>query len=442
GFFAPSGPRGLVRDQSNELFVNQADLRVVTESDTLTNTLVVGGSLAWEDYGITTAQLLRNPDGSAVTAIPPILLADPDTVYAGPINKTVTAQSDSDTRNAALYAFDTLELGLVELNAGVRWETNDATFRNVPLASYPPGTTPLTPAQLEPQHSDEELFSYRFGAVFKPTDDVSLYAAYGNAKTPSSATVRLGCGTISAPGAADPCATAPETAETFEVGAKANVLDGHLQLTAALFRNERSNFRVPSNDPSQPAALQVLDGRARVDGIALGASGSITANWTIFANYTYLDAEVLQSVSDFCLATPAASGCANSAAVPDPQAGQDMLQTPKHAGSLFTTYRFGFGLEVGYGMTYQGAFALNNRVLANGVVTPQFRSDDYLVHRLFVSYPLTDHLTAQLNVQNLTDELYYTAIRNNVNATSGAITGGWAAPGEARSAVLSVFYSF
>ena len=48
----------------------------------------------------------------------------------------------------------------------------------------------------------------------------------------------------------------------------------------------------------------------------------------------------------------------------------------------------------------------------------------------------------QLNVQNLTDELYYTAIRNNVNATSGAITGGWAAPGEARSAVLSLFYSF
>ena len=137
-----------------------------------------------------------------------------------------------------------------------------------------------------------------------------------------------------------------------------------------------------------------------------------------------------------------AAGCSNSAAVPDPQAGQDMLQTPKHSGSLFTTYRFGFGLEVGYGMTYQGAFALNNQVLANGVLTPQFRSEDYLIHRLFVSYPVTDRLTAQLNVQNLTDELYYTSIRNNVSSTTGAITGGWAAPGEARSAVLSLFYSF
>jgi outer membrane receptor for monomeric catechols len=190
--------------------------------------------------------------------------------------------------------------------------------------------------------------------VAKPTEDVSLYAAYGNARTPSSATVRIGCGTIPAPGAADPCATAPESAETFEIGAKASVFGNKLQLTAALFRNERSNFRVPSNDPSQPAALQVLDGRARVDGLAFGASGNISPAWTVFANYTYLDSEVLQSVSDFCRATPGATGCANSAAVPDPQAGQDMLQTPKHAGSVFTTYRFDFGLELGYGMTYQG----------------------------------------------------------------------------------------
>ena len=442
GLFAPSGPRGHVRDQSNEQFVNQADLRVVTETGSLRNTLVIGGSLAWEDYGITTANLLRNANGSAFTGVPNILLADPDTVYRGPINKTVTAQSQSDTRNMAVYAFDTLELGIVELNAGLRWESNDATFRNLPLASYPPGTTPLTPAQLAPQHSDEQLFSYRFGAVVKPAENVSLYAAYGNSKTPSSATVRLGCGTISAPGAADPCATAAETAENFEIGAKADVLDGRLQLTAALFRNERGNFRVPSNDPSQPAALQVLDGRARVDGIALGATGNVTERWSVFANYTYLDSEVLQSVSDFCLATPGGAGCANSAAVPDPQAGQELVQTPKHSGSLFTTYRFPFGLEVGYGMTYQGSFALNNQVLANGVLTPQFRADDYLIHRLFVSYPLTERLTAQLNVQNLTDELYYTSIRNNVNATSGAITGGWAAPGERRSAVLSVFYSF
>ena len=176
-----------------------------------------------------------------------------------------------------------------------------------------------------------------------------------------------------------------------------------------------------------------------MDGISLGLTGAITPEWTIFANYTYLDAKVVQSVSDFCLASPGAAGCGNSAAIPDPQAGDRLIQTPDHAASLFTTYRLPFGLEIGYGFTYQGGFALNQRNLLNRT---QYYSDDFMIHRLFASYDFGNGLVAQLNIQNATDEDYYVAIRNNVNATTGAITGGWATPGEARSAVLSLFYSF
>ncbi len=444
GSFLPSGPRGLVRDQENQLFYNQTDLRVESGAKgSVHNVLVIGGVLSQEDYAITTASLPRNPDGSAPAALPLISIANPDTVYRGAINYTVTAIARSSTSNMAVYAFDTLELTpWLELNAGLRYENNRATFRNVPLLSPPPGTLALTTLQAAPQVSDDTLFSYRGGVVLKPVANVSLYAAYANSKTPSSATVRLGCGVVAVAGAADPCATAPETARNYEIGAKADLFGRRLQVTAAFFRNERSNFRVPSNDPSQPNSLQVLDGRSRVDGIAIGASGNITPNLTLFANYTYLDAKVLQSVSNFCRANPAGAGCGTTLAVPDPQAGQDLLQTPKHSGSLFTTYRLPFGLEIGYGFTYQGSFALNNRVVVGPVVTPQYRSDDYIVHRAYLGYTIGKGLTAQLNVQNLTDERYYTSIRNNVNATTGAITGGWAAPGEGRSVVLGVFYSF
>jgi catecholate siderophore receptor len=175
-----------------------------------------------------------------------------------------------------------------------------------------------------------------------------------------------------------------------------------------------------------------------VDGVALGLTGTIAQGWTIFANYTYQDSKVLQSVSDSCLAGPTAD-CRNSAAIPDPQHGDELVQTPKHSGSLFTSYRFPFGLELGYGFTYQGGFALNQRTLLQRT---QYRSDDYLVHRLYVAYPFAPGLTAQLNIQNVTNERYFTAIRNNVNATSGVISGGWAAPGETRSAVFSLVYSF
>lgn len=425
GFWQPSGPRGLVRDQVNNLFYNQTDFTIVTgEEGGTRNTLVVGASFTWEDYSIETASLARTSTGAAVT-LPLIDISNPDTVYTGPINYTVTAHSKSESRNAAIYAFDTLELGKLELNAGIRYEKAKGNFQNIRLASYPPGTTPLTAAQLAPQKNNDDLFSWRVGAVFKPTEATSLYAAYANSKTPSMATVRLGCTTGTGATFSNFCDVAPEKARSFEIGAKADILNGGLQVTAALFRNDRTNFRVPTNDPAG-TVIQVLDGRARVDGVALGATGNITEAWTLFANYTYLDSKVKQSIAD-------------DAAGPDPQRGNILIQTPKHSGSLWTTYLLPFGLQLGYGVTYQGKFATNQSNAANPA---QYKSDDYFIHRAMLSYAFGNGLTAQLNVQNLFDKRYYTNIRSNVNATSGLVTGGWALPGESRSARLSLFYSF
>ncbi|KTE33017.1 MULTISPECIES: TonB-dependent receptor [unclassified Sphingopyxis] len=460
GFYYPAGPRGLVRDQINDLLHNQTDLTILSGAKGgFFNTLVIGASATQEDYSIENAQLLRNPNGTTPNPVlPPISLSNPNTVYTGPVNYIRTGNSYGDTRNLAIYAFDTLEISpMFEINAGVRYESVRTVFRADTVTTPATGAVYTRGAE---QISDENLFSYRVGAVFHPVENVSLYAAYGNAKTPTSATVRAGCGLpAAAPGAADPCAVAPEKARTFEIGAKAELMNKKLLLTAALFRNERTNFRTPSNDPAAPNSLQVLDGRSRVDGLALGITGNVTPEWAIFANYTYLDSTVKQSVSDFCLANPGpilptppataiTNPCANSAAIPDPQRGDRLIQTPKHSGSLFTTYVFPFGLQVGYGVTYQGKFATNQR---NLLQRTQFMVDDYLIHRAFVSYDFKNGLVAQLNVTNLTNEDYYTGVRNNVAAATtaangtvsgGAVSGGWATPGDSRSAVFSLFYNF
>jgi catecholate siderophore receptor len=437
GFFQPNGPRGLVRDQENQLLYNQTDLKFVSgEEGGTRNTLVVGASFTQEDYQIETASLARTAGGIAVV-LPLIEIGNPDTVYTGPINYTVTARSKADSSSASIYAFDTLELGMFELNGGVRYEKAKSNFRNVPLAFYPPGATPLTQPQLAPQKTDENLFSWRVGAVFKPTEATSLYAAYANSKTPSSASVRLGCTSGSGATFSNFCDVAPEKARNIEVGVKADVLDKKLQLTAALFRNERTNFRVQTFDIAAPTT-QAIDGRSRVDGIALGATGKITEAWSIFANYTYLDSKIKQSISDNCLANPGVNGCPTV----DAQRGNVLIQTPKHSGSLWTTYLFPFGLQIGYGLTYQGRFATNQSVVGFPI---QYRSDDYMIHRAMLSWAFDNGLTAQLNVQNLFDKRYYTNIRNNVSttaATFGQVTGGWALPGEGRAARLSLFYSF
>jgi catecholate siderophore receptor len=427
GYYYIGGPRGNYRDSKNELMYDQIDLRAAFNTGAIEHTLVLGGSASWEKYTLVSGNALRNPDGTAFyTRYPLVNIANPDevvtgpalpagftygsNVYTGPVNLTATGRQVGEVTNYALYLFDTMKLGKIELTGGVRWESNSGSNVN--------GLTTQTRTE-----NDAKLFSYRVGLLYKPVEAVSLYAAYGNSKTPSQSSVNGSCN------ATTNCNVKPEGAKNYEIGAKAELAEG-LLLSIALFRNERDSYRVDSGDPL--ILPQQLDGHSRVDGVALSAVGKITPAWSITANYTYLDSELIQSVSDYCLANPGPGTvpplrtCTNSASDPDPLAGAELANTPKHSGSLFTTYALPFGLRLGYGVTYQGSFAFaatNVNIL---------RSHAYWVHNAYVAYDITSNLTAQVNVKNLTDKDYYTRIRNN----------GWATPGDARAAVLSVNYRF
>jgi catecholate siderophore receptor len=224
----------------------------------------------------------------------------------------------------------------------------------------------------------------------------------------------------------------PETAKNYEIGGKAELFNGGLLLTAALFRTDRDSYKVPSNDPTVPD--QQLDGHSRVDGIALGATGHFTPEWSITANYTYLKPKLVQSLSNSCIAAPR-TACANNALFPDPAKDAKLVQTPENSGSLYTAYNFPFGLTLGYGATYQGKFAINLPAInaAGTALTPVLYSKSYLVHNLTVAYDFNRQLSAQVNVKNIGDKLYYTRIRAN---------NGWATPGDARSAILTLSYKF
>ncbi|WP_434405719.1 TonB-dependent receptor [Sphingobium sp. DN12] len=427
--YYPSGPRGGFRNSVNQSLYNQLDLTFNIPGG---HTLVIGTSMQQEDYVLNNGNVERNANGATPNpTLDPISISNPNAIYTGPVNYIRSGHQVGDTFNAAIYAFAAAKIvdGL-ELNGGVRWEHNRARFRSDTIATPAAGGAYTTGAQ---QNATDNLFSYRVGLVYKPAENASLYVAYANSLTPTSSSVRAGCGTASVDQVnlgLEPCGVDPQKAENFEIGGKIDLFDNGLQLTAALFRNKRTNYSVASNDPSI-GNLNVNDGRNKVDGITLGATGNITSNWTIFANYTYLKSKVLQSISDYCLDNPGATyrptgATANvTCALSDPQAGNPLTNTPKHSGSLFTTYTLPFGLQLGYGLTYQGSWYLSNASTA-----PMYKADDYLVHRAMLSYTFDEKLTAQLNVQNFTNEKYYTSVRNN----------GWANPGEGRSWVLTLGY--
>lgn len=435
GMFYPSGPRGTTRFTENQMFYNQLDLRAVFNTGGLEHTVTLGTSIAQEDYKLRNGNVLRNPGAATPNpTLPPINIANPNPVYGGPINFIQTGAQHGDTSNVSVYLFDAVKIvEQFEINGGIRWEKNKQTFRSDTIVGTPGPTFGAYTRGID-QISDDNLVNYRIGAVFKPVPNASLYAAYGNSRTPASTSVRAGCGAATADQISlslDPCSVKPQEAVNYEIGGKIDLVNGRLQLTAALFRNERTNYPVASNDPTI-GNIQVLDGQNRVDGIALGATGNITRAWSIFANYTYLKSKVLQSLSNYCLAnpgksyTPTGTTTAVTCATSDTQAGNPLTNTPKHSGSLFTTYSLPFGLQVGYGLTYQGSFLLTN---TNGNI---LRSKDWMTHRAFASYAVTPNVTAQVNVQNFTNKKYFTGIRNN----------GWATPGEARSAVFSLIASF
>lgn len=411
GTYYPSGPRGGFRNSVNDTLYNQLDLSFTIPGG---HSLVLGTSMLQEDYALDNGNVLRNADGALPNPVlDPISISNPNAVYTGPVNAIRSGHQDGDLFNVAAYAFGAVKIvEQLEINGGVRWEHNRARFRSDTIATPAAGGAYTTGVS---QNATDDLFSYRIGLVYKPVENASLYVAYGNSKNPTATTVRSGCGLATAANLNnDPCEAKPEQAVNYEIGGKIDLFDAKLQLTASLFRNERTNYRVASNDPLI-GTLPVNDGRNRVDGVTLGATGNISDAWTIFANYTYLDSKVIQSISDYRI----------SQGEVDTQAGNPMLNTPKHSGSLFTTYTLPFGLELGYGLTYQGSWYLSNVTGA-----PMYKADDYLVHRAMLSYPITEKFSAQLNVQNFTNEKYYTSVRNN----------GWANPGEGRSWVLTLGY--
>ena len=429
GVYYPSGPRGGFRDSVNQSLYNQLDLTFNIPGG---HTLVLGTSMQQEDYVLNNGNVLRNPGGATPNpTLDPINIGNPNGIYTGPVNRIRSGHQVGDTFNAAAYAFAAVKIvDQLELNGGMRYEHNRARFRSDTIAT--PATGGAYTAGVR-QVASDNLFSYRIGLVFKPVENASLYAAYANSLTPTSSTVRSGCGTASVDQinlGLEPCGVDPQKAVNYEIGGKIDLFDGGLQLNAALFRNKRTNYSVASNDPSI-GNLNVNDGRNKVDGITLGATGNITPEWTIFANYTYLKTKVLQSISNYCLAnpgksyTPTGATAAVTCALTDVQAGNPLTNTPKHSGSLFTTYTLPFGLQLGYGLTYQGSFNLTNSSAA-----PIYKADSFTTHRAMLSYNFTDSLSAQLNVQNFTNKKYYTSIRNN----------GWANPGEGRSWVLTLGY--
>ena len=162
---------------------------------------------------------------------------------------------------------------MFELNGGVRWETQQATFPRAAAGRRAAGNRRARPRCSSCRRSATRSCSPTASArCSSRSQDVSLYAAYGNAKTPSSATVRLGCGRARWRRAdrRRPCAVAPETAQNYEVGRQGRAV------RPAPAADRRG---VPQRAHQFPRRLQRSGAADRDCRCSTGAAGSTASRW-------------------------------------------------------------------------------------------------------------------------------------------------------------------
>jgi catecholate siderophore receptor len=393
----------------NTILTDQLNLRADFATGGVEHNLSTGLEFAREEQESPTVAVVA---GSAWT---PANLYDPDWNATGLAWGRNGARSRGETTTTSAYLFDTLKFGeRFLLTAGLRldhyktdYSANAVCTTATPVprggVACPAGTADGTIVSTADFSDSDDLFNWKLGAVYKPSEDVSLYANYAiSQQPPGGANFQLS----DAANSANNTAYDPQEAETFEIGAKWASLDDELAVDLALFQTTVGNEVV-----SDGLGGYYQQGEKRVKGVELSVVGNITDAWSVSAGFTHQDAKVEQGPPVSSDGTP------------------NLSYTPGDAFTGWTTYRLPFGLTVGGGLRYSEGL---HRGTDGAVGTPAF-TKSWTVWDAIVSYPVNDHLGLRLNAYNLFDKKYVASINKS---------GYRYLPGAPRTFLLSLDYRF
>ncbi|WP_066798450.1 TonB-dependent receptor [Sphingomonas soli] len=382
---------------------------------------------------------LFNPNPNA----PWVNYASDTSTAQAPIVKTLLGgETQNEASTASIYAFDSITLlpSLI-LNLGVRYD--HFTSKVTPGRTYAQALADAPGFTLE---RTDKLFNWQAGLVFKPTRNTSLYASYATAATPPNALLGEGqegnsLGTANTPAALavlDSLKT--EKTRSYEVGAKADLFENQLALTLALFQTDTDNARVtgPNN------TIEFI-GKRRIRGVEFSFNGNVTSWLTVFGGYTYLDPKIVDGGFTALTAPAVGAQAAKVVLVPSVNTGRMATQTAKNSFTLWADVKPLPGLSIGGGAFYTskqyGGYADNRSATqsAAGVVTVNPATKilsrtipEYWRFDARLGYSVTPNIELSVNVQNLTDKVYFTQ----------AYTNHYAAIAPGRSAFATIGVKF
>lgn len=269
-------------------------------------------------------------------------------------------QTRSDVRVASFLIQDQIDVsGSFKIMLGGRLDNFDITVDDIDDATS--------------RSREDGEFSPRAGLIYKPRENVSLYAGYSESFLPRSGEQFK---TLSAGDAG----LDPDVFENVEIGVKWNI-SPDLSLTLGYFDSEQTRAVRDSNTGETSEIVGLT-----VDGVEFELKGRLTDRLSVSAGYSNFDGET--------------------------GSGGNPREMPEHTFSLWGNYwvndRFGLGL----GFTRQGGSHVNNN--AGAPVLPGYTRVDLAAY-----YDLSDDTALQLNVENLTDELYFPHAHSTHQASVG-----------------------
>jgi len=237
----------------------------------------------------------------------------------------------------------------------------------------------------------------RIGLVYALRPTVSIYATYNKGFDPLEASTEVQV--FDAP-------FKPITSELLEAGVKGGIFKNNLSASLSVYQLTVRNVAVNANNVSNPN-LFVQQGKTRSSGIEAEAAGNMLPNLSAMLSYAYCDAKVIQSKA------PA-------------QIGTLLENAPRHTSNSWVKYSFTKGLLKGFGI-----MAGHSQVGKRSTLDADVKLPGFCTINAGLVYT-GEHVAIAFNVNNLTDQTYWTAAYNNINK--------W--PGAPRNVMVRIGYSF
>ena len=270
------------------------------------------------------------------------------------------SSTESDIEVTSIYIQDQIDVtDKFKILLGGRFDNFDITVRDVKK-----GTS---------ESREDEEFSPRAGLIFKPQENVSLYVSYAESFLPRS-------GEQFKKLDANAARLDPDVYEITEIGVKWDIRPG-LSFTASYFDSEQT-IATRDSDTGENSEIVGL----QVDGIELELKGQVTEKLSLAIGYSDLDGETAK--------------------------GGEPREIPEYTASLWATYEVNDRFGIGFGVTAQGESNIKND--KPGLILPDYTRVDFAAY-----YDLADDLSIQLNVENVTDELYFPHSHSTHQASVG-----------------------